>query len=220
MSWIRFTIIINILITFLLSSISAQPPVPSDEEFIQYIEKKGVTAAVELFYHTRQQNQEAQLFQERTMNQLGYKYLYAGKVAEAIDLFKLNTIAYPDAYNTYDSLGEAYMTAGNKELAIKNYGKSAELNPDNTRAAGIAYSLEHYKKTEYYIPMRDGVKLFTQVYTPKDTSQSYPFMIFRTPYSIRFYPTHNYRGNLGPNNMYAREGLYFCLPGCAGKIQV
>ncbi|GAF76041.1 unnamed protein product, partial [marine sediment metagenome] len=41
----------------------------------------------------------------------------------------------------------------------------------------------NYDKAEYIIPMRDGVKLYTQVYTPKDKSQKYPILLFRTPYS-------------------------------------
>ena len=43
----------------------------------------------------------------------------------------------------------------------------------------------HYTKTEYRIPMRDGVTLFTAVYTPRDTSRSYPFLMNRTCYSVR-----------------------------------
>jgi uncharacterized protein len=42
---------------------------------------------------------------------------------------------------------------------------------------------EHYTKYEYQVPMRDGVKLFTVVYVPKDSSKSYPFLMQRTPYS-------------------------------------
>jgi tetratricopeptide (TPR) repeat protein len=53
---------------------------------------------------------------------------------EAIEIFKLNVAAYPKAWNSYDSLGEAYMINGNKELAIKNYKKSLELNPKNNSA--------------------------------------------------------------------------------------
>jgi tetratricopeptide (TPR) repeat protein len=68
------------------------------------------------------------------MNALGYQYLRNGKLSEAIEIFKLNVTVYPEAANTYDSLGEAYMINGNKELAIKNYTRSLELNPDNTNA--------------------------------------------------------------------------------------
>ena len=68
------------------------------------------------------------------MNALGYQYLQSGKTKEAIELFKLNVLAYPESSNTYDSLGEAYMINGNKELAIQNYTKSLELNPANQNA--------------------------------------------------------------------------------------
>jgi len=68
------------------------------------------------------------------LNQTGYGYLQAGKVKEAIELFKLNVLAYPDSWNTYDSLAEAYMMDGNKELAIAYYEKSLKLNPGNENA--------------------------------------------------------------------------------------
>lgn len=56
-----------------------------------------------------------------------------------------------------------------------------------------AYEIKaHYTKYEYRIPMRDGVKLFTAVYVPKDKSQKYPFLISRTPYSIAPYGTDQY----------------------------
>ena len=45
----------------------------------------------------------------------------------------------------------------------------------------------HYDKAEYMVAMRDGVKLYTQVYIPKDNSQKYPIILFRTPYSVRYY---------------------------------
>jgi putative CocE/NonD family hydrolase len=56
-----------------------------------------------------------------------------------------------------------------------------------------AYEIKaHYTKFEYRIPMRDGVKLFTAVYVPKDQSQKYPFLISRTPYSIAPYGADQY----------------------------
>jgi tetratricopeptide (TPR) repeat protein len=56
------------------------------------------------------------------------------RLPEAIEVFKLNVEMYPDAFNTYDSLGEAYMVKGEKELAIENFERSLELNPANTNA--------------------------------------------------------------------------------------
>lgn len=68
---------------------------------------------------------------ENQMNRLGYLLLGAKRVKEAIEIFKLNVEDYPNSSNTYDSLGEAYMIAGEKDLAIRNYEKSVELNPKN-----------------------------------------------------------------------------------------
>ena len=50
---------------------------------------------------------------------------------DAIEIFKLNVEEFPESFNVYDSLGEAYMADGNTKLAIKNYEKSVEMNPDN-----------------------------------------------------------------------------------------
>ena len=77
------------------------------------------------------QAKEPDRFKEHDLNSIGYFLLGKKKIKEAIKIFKLNVEAYPDSANGYDSLGEAYMKAGNKELAIKNYEKSVQLNPEN-----------------------------------------------------------------------------------------
>lgn len=69
---------------------------------------------------------------ENRLNNLGYGLLQQKKLPEAIALLKLNVEFYPNAWNVYDSLGEAYMTNGEKDLAIANYKKSLELNPQNS----------------------------------------------------------------------------------------
>lgn len=68
---------------------------------------------------------------EANLNRTGYQLLAKDKVKEAIEVFKLNVMFYPDSWNVYDSLGEAYAEAGEIEKAIENYKKSIELNPDN-----------------------------------------------------------------------------------------
>jgi hypothetical protein len=55
---------------------------------------------------------------------------------------------------------------------------------------------QHYVKSERMIPMRDGVKLFTIIYEPKDKTRRYPFLLARTPYSIPPYGPDEYRGQL------------------------
>lgn len=76
-----------------------------------------------------------------------------------------------------------------------------------------------YAKAEYMVPMRDGVNLFTQVFTPKDASQKYPILLFRTPYSIGYYGSDNYRRYLGPNEDYAEEGFIFVYQDVRGKFK-
>lgn len=68
---------------------------------------------------------------ENDFNNLGYELLSSGDMQGAIEVFQLNVAAYPKSWNVYDSLGEAYMKAGQKEKAIENYERSLTLNPEN-----------------------------------------------------------------------------------------
>jgi tetratricopeptide (TPR) repeat protein len=77
---------------------------------------------------------EQQILDEQSINSFGYQYLGQDKFEFAILIFMYNVEAYPDAFNTYDSLGEAYMKSGQRELAVFNYTKSLELNPENDNA--------------------------------------------------------------------------------------
>jgi len=73
-------------------------------------------------------------FAEDQLNRLGYQLLQQKKVPDAIEIFKLNVEMYPQSSNVYDSLGEAYMVNGDKDLSITNYKKSLELDPNNANA--------------------------------------------------------------------------------------
>lgn len=117
-------------------------------EFFKLLNSKGVDAAVQYFHEKRKNEPVIVLFDEPEMNVLGYRYLQNGKTAEAIELFKLNTLAYPNSWNVYDSLGEAYLKDGQKDFAIKNYKKSLELNPGNTNAAKVLKELGVMEKKE------------------------------------------------------------------------
>lgn len=71
---------------------------------------------------------------EDIINLIGYKQIEKNYIL-AVEIFKSNTVAFPNSANAFDSLGEAYMKAENKELAILNYEKSLQLNPKNENAA-------------------------------------------------------------------------------------
>lgn len=67
---------------------------------------------------------------EAIVNEAGYAFLRRGATEKAIALFQLNTNNYPDSANAFDSLGEAYLAAGKKELAIESYNKALAIRPD------------------------------------------------------------------------------------------
>jgi tetratricopeptide (TPR) repeat protein len=98
------------------------------------IGEKGIDAAVTQYRDLKANKANDYDFNEGELNTLGYQLLRDGKKREAIEIFKLNVEAFPKGWNTYDSLGEAYMVNGDKENAIANYKKSLELNPANDSA--------------------------------------------------------------------------------------
>src|SRR6266481_5973556 len=77
---------------------------------------------------------------------------------------------------------------------------------------------EHYTKYEYRIAMRDGVRLFTSVYVPKDDSKAYPFLINRTPYSVAPYGVDQYRTQLGPSPDFDKAGYIFVNQDVRGRF--
>jgi len=83
------------------------------------------------------------LHNEGSLNGLGYQLMGASQIEGAITIFELNVELYPEAANTYDSLGEAYMNAERTAEAITNYRKSLELNPGNTNAVEMLERLEN-----------------------------------------------------------------------------
>lgn len=79
---------------------------------------------------------------EEVINSFGYQLLNEKKNEEALRIFKLNTVLYPNGFNTFDSYGEVLLSQGKIKDALKNYKKSLELNPENENAKKI---LEKYK---------------------------------------------------------------------------
>jgi putative CocE/NonD family hydrolase len=71
------------------------------------------------------------------------------------------------------------------------------------------YIRKNYTRQDHEIPMRDGIKLHTSVFLPKDATQKYPILINRTPYSIPPYDKDAMPGSLGPNRYFAPEGYIF-----------
>jgi putative CocE/NonD family hydrolase len=111
------------------------------------------------------------------------------------------------------SFGGAHAAAGNA-AADAEQGDSAKYN-----------LREHYTKYEFRIPMRDGVRLFTAVYVPKDTSKRYPFLVQRTPYSAGVnagdelhYGADFYPASIGPSRDFETSGYIFVKQDVRGRF--
>lgn len=111
----------------------------------QTISESGIEVALKKYQEMYSNQEEKYYFDEAEFNRFGYRLLQGNKVSEAIEIFKLNVEMYPDSWNVYDSLGEAYMNAGEMELAIKNYEKSLEVNPKNTNAINMLKRIKKEK---------------------------------------------------------------------------
>ncbi len=112
------------------------------ETLFDTVRSKDVQAAIKQYRDLKATQAEAYDFSEGQLNRLGYQLLEMKRVKDSIEIFKLNVEMFPKAFNTYDSLGDAYRETGDKQLAIQNYKKSLELNPKNTGAVEKLKKLE------------------------------------------------------------------------------
>ena len=123
-----------------------QPFEPPKMSIVPVLEKairdNGIDAAIAEYRNLKSKQSATYDFAEPELNTLGYQLMRRGKQKEAVEIFKLNVEAYPQASNTYDSLAEAYMNNNERDLAIQNYKKSLELNPKNTNAVDMLERLE------------------------------------------------------------------------------
>ncbi|HZS46964.1 MAG TPA: CocE/NonD family hydrolase, partial [Blastocatellia bacterium] len=104
-------------------------------------------------------------------------------------------------------------------ISLLAFSSLVQVNILNAQQISPANAVKaRYSKYEYMIPMRDGIHLFTQVYVPKDTSQTYPFIMTRTPYNVAPYGVDNYRAALGPSDQFEKEGFIFVYQDARGRF--
>jgi len=106
---------------------------------LEVLESKGPDSAL-IFYNSNKSSKEY-LMREDEMNTAGYQMLQNGKAKEAALLFRLNTEAYPNSFNTYDSYGEVLLVLGDTTASIENYKKSVKLNSENDGGIEVLKSL-------------------------------------------------------------------------------
>ena len=98
------------------------------------LRKRGYEHAIEVYKELKKKSTNFQP-SEIDLNDWAYRMLNGGgKKKEALEIFKLNVLLYPESANVYDSIAEAFEANGERELAIRNYKRSLELDPSNTNA--------------------------------------------------------------------------------------
>jgi len=114
-------------------------------------EPDGMHKVEQMFADARRADPKAEIFSEALLNRFGYGQLAKGDTKAAIEIFQLNVTAYPNSPNVYDSLGDAYLADGQKDLARRNAKKALELLVSDTiddaqRRDGIRGSAEQKLK--------------------------------------------------------------------------
>lgn len=92
----------------------------------------GASTAAQKLSEARRRDPKASLFSEAMVNLLGYEHLQSGDNKGAVEILKLNAVAYPNSPNVYDSLSDAYLADGQNDLARKNAKKALELLKSDT----------------------------------------------------------------------------------------
>lgn len=106
------------------------------------ITDQGVAAAASQYRALRAAPADGVDLGEGGLNDLGYDLMKNGRASDAIAIFKLAVDTFPQSANAHDSLGEAYLQDGQRELAIEHYRKSLALDPKNANAARVLESLK------------------------------------------------------------------------------
>ncbi|WP_002636571.1 serine hydrolase [Myxococcus hansupus] len=127
----------------LLHGVKPHAPRRSIAEAVMAALAKGtVTEAVATYRTLTAQKPDEYRRNPGELNRLGYHLMKEGRLADAIEIFKLNVEMYPTDGNVHDSLGEAYLAQGDKRLAAESYRRSLEFDPKNADAVRILKELE------------------------------------------------------------------------------
>jgi len=128
------SVIVDWYVTTLMKTPGKAPADKSSESASQSVQMLnqiempgGVEQAARKLAEARRSDPKAAIFPETIVNLIGYEHLQAGDTKSAVEIMKLNVIAFPESPNAYDSLSDAYLANGQKELARQNANKALEL---------------------------------------------------------------------------------------------
>jgi dienelactone hydrolase len=110
-----------------------KPAIPAEVHTLDLIDQPGGAAKVtQMLHESRERSANTTLFDEALVNFIGYEHLQSADTNGAIEILKLNALAYPNSPNVYDSLSDAYLADGQKDLVRANAKKALELLASDT----------------------------------------------------------------------------------------
>ncbi|MCE9672133.1 serine hydrolase [Myxococcus stipitatus] len=131
----------------ILHDVTPREPRPGiGEVVLERLAKEPISKVVAMYRDLKANKSTKYDFSPGQLNTIGYILLRDKRLAEAIEIFKLNVEAHPQDANAYDSLGEAWLVSGDDAQALANYRRSLELDPDNRNAADAIQRLEQAAK--------------------------------------------------------------------------
>jgi glyoxylase-like metal-dependent hydrolase (beta-lactamase superfamily II) len=119
-----------------------EPKKPVFEPLYYTARRSDAAAAIAQYHELKKTHPDDYDFGERNLNALGYYFLDKERYDEAIEVFTLNVELFPESANPYDSLGEAYMARGDRELAIEAYSNALAINPEMPSAKAALEQLK------------------------------------------------------------------------------
>ena len=121
---------------------------PVIASFLEGVSQGDVKVGVASYLSSESRTEASDRTIERLLNGHGYRALFRGDLEEALEIFSANAAAFPEQFNTWDSLAEAHMKLGHDERAIRYYRKSLELNPDNSNATKMIEQIASKQEKE------------------------------------------------------------------------
>lgn len=115
-----------------VSHVPAEPLPPDEDQFVEFIRKNGAYKAAEILEKFRRSDPDLLIFREATLNFLGYEFLNSNRIEEAAEIFRMNTVTYPNSANVWDSYSESCLARGEIELGVECTKKALELLPSDT----------------------------------------------------------------------------------------
>lgn len=165
-SWLSSCTLNKIPKTSTPNPADAEVPTPK-RSIVQKIKEYGhlpVSERIAYYHQLKKENARAYNFEnEDELTMYGYLLFWENKVAEALEIFKLIALEFPNSANAYDSLGEAYLSNGDTALSLTNYERSLAMNPDNFNAEDQIERIKHPDK-----PVEKLSDKFLKVFTIKE----------------------------------------------------